>query len=201
MHTPIVNVTCQVLQHIASGHSVSVVKEPSVKHYLRPEIPTNYDNKGELISRRGDISYGDIILNDTKIIDVTTRTVSNPESINRVGKTVRRGEKDKYRFYEKHCLFPAGIALVPFSIDSYGRWGEVFKSFLKSECYLATGGNDVKKYNWLITRSRDRIQVAHTNALGKSLMHLYESCVQEYDKYLLTLRPHPLPKHAIPHAK
>ena len=37
-----------------------------------------------------------------------------------VGTTVRRGEIDKEKAYEKNYDLPKGVKMVPFAVDAYG---------------------------------------------------------------------------------
>jgi hypothetical protein len=93
---------------------------------------------------------------------------------------VERGEVEKHEFYEARCQFPESVRLVPFAIDTYGRWGPEFTSFLQGYCTAAAAGN-TEFYNLLITRARNIIQVAHANAVGEAMKRSLERCISTAD--------------------
>jgi len=86
------------------------------------------------------VAIGDSVYQSLKLIDVTHKCIEYPKSYDEIGTTVNRGEKNKLEFYEKTCEFPSGVTSVLFSIDSYGRWGDMFTKFLKQEVSSATCG-------------------------------------------------------------
>lgn len=65
--------------------------------------------------------------------------------------------------------------MVPFVVDSYGKWGERAKTWLEDLCKKAARG-DVKLYNRLITRSRETIAVAHARGIGRVIHKCVEKC-------------------------
>ena len=52
---------------------------------------------------------------------------------------MQKGEDEKVQFHGNNFVFPESTVLIPFAIDSYGKWGHQFKHFLKHFCKLAAG--------------------------------------------------------------
>jgi hypothetical protein len=103
------------------------------------------------------------------------------------GSPVSYGEQEKRDFYAATCDFPDTVKLVPFAIDTQGRWGEEFATFLKGYCKAAAGANH-SFYNLLITRARDVIQVAHAIAVGTIVRNSMNSCISSADRLALAGR-------------
>ena len=94
--------------------------------------------------------------------------MSAPKARNEAGQTVRLGEKAKEDAYTAKFNFPSGVTLIPFAIDSHGRWGVKFAAKLKALCKSAAGP-DVGLYNTLISEARAQISVAHMKAVGHGI--------------------------------
>ena len=178
--------TVAALRTIAKHTSHSVSVEPPVNAYLKPNVTLPEPER----HYRADIAVVSPTYREATIIDVRTCSMKKPSSRDQVGKTVREGERAKYTFYSNHFDFPSGHKLVPFAIDSYGRWGQDFKDFLQAFCKYAAG-KDVALYNILLSRAREAIAVAHANAVGVQLRRVVEECIDEDEHYFLSLRGGP----------
>src|SRR5262249_14392766 len=116
---------------------------------------------------------GNTVMQRMSFIDVTSRTIQRPESVDRIGKTVREGEISKQDFYERYCSFPSNVTVVSFAIDSYGHWGDIFVNFLKDQCAKATCDKVmIKEYNKLINQARVWIQLAQLRGKAKIISKL-----------------------------
>jgi len=185
MHMPIVNAVHQSLKEAAKLQGVSIVKEPLIKNYVKEIEKSNFTGD-HLINRRADVAIGDSVLKELKLIDVTHKCLECPDSVMDIGRTVEIGELRKDEFYQKICVFPQGVSLIPFSIDSYGRWGQRFKAFIKTEFASATCGKlDIRAYNRMISRARSIIQVAHVRAAGVALKKCLDESIREEYKFSL----------------
>jgi hypothetical protein len=184
LHHVVKMATFKALREIARHIGDDVLLEPSVQPHMR-DMPINYNEKGELINRRGDIALSNIVPKTQIVIDV--RTCAMTQVSTKEGSVVAQGEKLKLDYYKEVCEFPDTVTSVPFAIDTYGRWGEEFKRFLASFCRAAAGtGHEF--YNLLITRARSMIQVAHTVAIGSIIMTSMDECVSCADRFILARR-------------
>ena len=180
MHTYVKNAVYNVAKDLSRYRRKMVTMEPAIAQYLNPAVESNKNDKSidGLKQRRGDISLESVSLEShherTKtIIDVRHCSMSKTlKSSADIGKTVKDGEKDKHDFYDKNFIFPHGTTMVPFVIDTYGRWGDKAHQWLEKECRDAAG-NDNKLYNELVSRSREVISLAHARGLGRTL----ERCI------------------------
>ena len=77
--------------------------------------------------------------------------------------------------------------MIPFAVDSFGRWGDEAKAFIERACKRAAKG-DHNLYNLLITRARDTIQVAHANAVGEGIARGLSVCVRWDEKHCLGIK-------------
>jgi hypothetical protein len=160
------------------------VLEPSVRSHMR-EVPMNYNEVGELIHRRGDIALSNIVQKTKIVIDV--RTCAMVEGSVKEGSAVTHGEKEKHAFYKQSCDFPDTVKLIPFAIDTHGRWGKEFAEFLTGYCKAAAGTNHAF-YNLLITRVRNTVQVAHAVGIGNIIRKSMDECVSSADRFTLAGR-------------
>jgi Reverse transcriptase (RNA-dependent DNA polymerase) len=184
----------QIARHVGDGSS----SEPSLLPHVR-KVPENYNPKGELIHRRGDVAVFNVVQKQQTVIDVRTCAMptsdrpraASARSPQRAAEGERNprapvdiGEEDKYRFYERTCDFPSSLKLVPFAIDSYGRWGTAFRTFLQEYCKRASAGNTAF-YNLLISRARNIIQAAHASAVGRVIHNALYFCISPADMFKL----------------
>lgn len=184
MHTPLVNASLMALQPIAKIKGELVRKEPALRHFVRPNMKRNFNEHGDEIKRRADVLMEDPVRGIVKVLDVTHRSLKVPESKDKIGCSIKDGEKSKFIFYQKFCSFPSHVKVIPFAIDSYGAWGGEFQRFLKSECHEATCGIDQAKYNMLINQARDKITVAHARAVARVVKTGIIECVRPVERLL-----------------
>ena len=150
---------------------------PLLAKYVNPYVVNNKNSKtiDGVKLRRGDVSISSHVEHRTVIIDVRHCSIRTPTRAGETGLTIEAGEKEKIDFYRKHFRFPQGMVMVPFVVDSYGKWGPCAKEWLESACKRAAG-EDKKLYNQLITRSRETISVAHARGVGRVIERCVESC-------------------------
>jgi hypothetical protein len=125
---------------------------------------------------RADIGVYNRIKKTTVLIDVRTCSMLVPTSIKDIGQTVVKGEEAKMEQYSTLYSFPEGVTFIPFAIDSLGRWGDGFTTYLKLLCKSATDSN-LGRYNRLITRARDWIAIANARDIGERLARGLEECL------------------------
>jgi hypothetical protein len=158
-----------------------VYNEPSLTKFVKENAANTKANQ-ELKLRRADIKVQNPVLHEVYLFDVRTCSPKIPSQESDVGSTVQKGEDEKVQFYGNNFVFPESTVLIPFAIDSYGKWGNRFKHFLKHFCKLAAG-EDEKMYNQLIKNARETIQVAHANAIGKRIFtNMAASRGEAYDE-------------------
>ena len=73
-----------------------------------------------------------------------------------------------------------GHQMIPFVIDSYGKWGNKAKEWLERECRYVTG-KDEGFYNFLISRYRETISLAHARGIGRTLERCIRNCIHPDD--------------------
>jgi hypothetical protein len=125
---------------------------------------------------RADIGMCEATKRKTTLIDVRTCTLERPESNADVGVSVKKGEVEKQTKYGNRYEFPEGYVFVACAIDSHGRWGECFSSFM-TDTYAKATGSDKALYNLLISGARDAISVANFRAVTRRIAVGLESCV------------------------
>ena len=116
---------------------------------------------------------------DVRTCAITPNTASD-------GVPVTKGEAEKHQDYKKKCDMPKGMTLLPFAIDTQGRWGEEFSNFLSAYCKSAAP-DDAKLYNFFITRARNTIAVAHAEAVGTLVLRAIHTCVHPDDIQLVAV--------------
>ena len=126
---------------------------------------------------QADISVRDLKNRTTVYIDVRTCAMENPKSFAEVGKTVELGEKAKVDQYADLYIFPEGVRMIPFAIDTHGRWGKAFQDYVKGLCLDKAGGIKNNVYALALSRIRDKICVAHARAIGKRMIYGRLRCV------------------------
>ena len=152
--------------------------EPAIEQRYLKDVPENRTPTGEYKARRADVEITNGVKKTTILIDVRTCAIT-PNTAEST--PVEQGEKDKHQYYSKTCQFPSGISVMPFAIDTHGRWGAEFKAFLVNYC-KAAAGTDGKLYNLLITRARNTITIAHARAVGDLVYYAMDYCVHPADK-------------------
>jgi hypothetical protein len=143
--------------------------EPSLTLYKKDSVTDDLEN-------RADIGMYYSMNRTNVLIDVRTATLVTPQSMTDVGMSANAAEKAKRTLYERRYAFPEGVEFVPFGIDSYGRWGEEFKTFLKST-FKRAAGLDRALYNKLITGARDMIAVANLRAVASRIAYGIRRCI------------------------
>jgi hypothetical protein len=200
-HYAVKTATLRVSREIARLSASEISDEPSLELYVKEKAtPENTtlsaaeESQGSsstgMASRRkttreagesktrADIAVYDRIKRQTVFIDVRTCAMLNPANTQEIGQTVHKGEQDKRSHYSRLYSFPEGVTFVPFTIDSYGRWGPSNADYLKAWCKTATFGN-TGLYNRLITRARDWIAVANARAIGNRINEGLTRCLND----------------------
>jgi hypothetical protein len=178
-----------------------VKNEPSLLEWVNTEAEANQTNTAIGVSlRRGDvsISISSHAKREVVILDIRhcALTVNNaPTQEQDVGKAVTKGEDQKIAFYRKNFKFPKGVTMIPFTIDSYGKWGEMAKEYVEGVC-SRIAGDDKRLHNKLISQTRETISVAHARGLGRTLARCVEECVHEADYHMACVSKNPGAKEA-----
>lgn len=187
MHSYVKNAVYEVARDLSRYNRQVVNMEPVIAQYLKPEVANNKNEKtiDGLKQRRGDISLESVsvlshLKRKTDIIDVRHCSMQRPKSAADVGTTVLKGETEKHEFYDKHFAFPPGYQMIPFVIDTYGRWGNKAKEWLEKECRHVAGTDD-GFYNSLISRYRETISLAHARGIGRTLERCIQNCIHPDD--------------------
>jgi hypothetical protein len=174
-------------KEIAKLTREEVTMEPQIGAWLRPEVEDNKNSKTieGLKQRRGDVMIQAVTVaslprRTITIIDVRHCSMRTPLKRGEIGASVREGEAVKEAFYDKHFDLPKGVKLVPFAIDSYGKWGEQAKTFLEDMCRKAAA-EDLSMYNKLVTKARADISLAHARAVGAVFRKCFKYCFAPED--------------------
>jgi hypothetical protein len=187
IHTTVKQAVFRALSDVAAHTGDTITNEPALAPYVKESERANINPDDSIKLRRGDIAVTNSALRTQVIIDVRHCTMKTPRNYLDIGCTTREGEKEKLEFYKKHFEFPESTTLMPFAIDSRGRWNTVFKEWLSAYCKKAAK-SDTKLYNILISRARDTIQVGHTAAMGREIIGAFNRCVYDDEKAVATLR-------------
>ena len=170
--------------------------EPPIAQYLRPDVEDNKNEKtiDGMTQRRGDISLESVTVathyeRTIEINHVRHCTMTAPKSSLDTGRTVDKGEKEKTDFYKKHFVFPNHVHLIPFVVDTYGRWGDKAKEWLEKACKKAAG-TDKELYNKLISRYRETISLAHARGIGRTMERCTRNCIHPNDYVKTCTRDH-----------
>jgi len=183
LHHSVKMATYKALRQIARHIGDDALLEPSVSGYMR-DIPENRNNNGSQVQRRGDVAVYNVVEKNKIMIDVRTCAITSAVSGT---SAVARGEVDKREYYTKVCDFPDSVRMVPFAIDTYGRWGDEFSGFLQEYCRRGSRGNE-PFYSLLITRARNMIQAAHASSVGMVVRRSMDRCISDADRILLASR-------------
>jgi hypothetical protein len=136
--------------------------------------------------RRGDVGVTDHTGRRTTIIDV--RTCAESTSVPKDKSLVEAGEKDKHETYARRFDFPDGYNLIVMAIDTNGKIGEEFDSWMLKYCKRAATANgsfNHNLYNSLVNRYRSAIGVALARGVGEIIDEYIVDCVHERDRMLL----------------
>ena len=174
-----------------TGDKVHV--EPSLIEFVNLQAKQNTNQAEEIKFRRGDVSIVSLANHPQKtvtIVDVRHCAITKanaPKKEEDIGSAVMKGEREKEKFYSLNFKFPHGVTVVPFTIDSYGMWGEQGKKLVEDLCKKAAKG-DPKRYNKLISQARETISLAHARGVGNAFHNCMNKCIPEEDFHLACVR-------------
>ena len=168
------------IQEVGKGLGLEVSPTPSLVDYMDPEASSPRPGKQ---TQKAERPQADIRVRDTKnrttvYIDVRTCAMRCPKVLADVGKTVALGEQEKVDQYADFYTFPQGVRMIPFAIDTHGRWGKAFLVYAKQLCLRKSGGIKNDAYAVALSRIKDRICVAHARAVGQRFIYGRQLCVE-----------------------
>jgi hypothetical protein len=179
-HLPTQNAAVMAIREIGKDLDLEVTPTPSLVDYMDPAA--NVPRPGKHVQKaerpQADIRVRDLKNRTTVYIDVRTCAMTHPKTLEDVGKTTELGEKAKVDQYADLYIFPEGVRMIPFAIDTHGRWGKAFEDYVKSLCLMKSAGikNDV--YAMALSRIKDKICVAHARAVGRRMIYGRKRCVE-----------------------